>query len=107
MAEVIKAEYSGKRNLIGERFHWLTVKKYVGYRLDGKGKKIWMCECRCKCGNLTTCQHKGLLSGNTKSCGCWQKTRASESNKTHGKSKTGLYFVWRAMIKRCSPSAKG
>jgi hypothetical protein len=61
-------------------------------------------QCLCDCGNYVVTFASDLNTGRTKSCGCLQKERASESNRTHQRSKTKLYRIWRAMIERCSNS---
>lgn len=43
-----------------------------------EGRVTW--RCKCKCGNEVTVTGKSLRSGNTKSCGCYQKERAAQSN---------------------------
>lgn len=58
-------------NLYGQKFGKLTVLDWVG-----AGK--WSCQC--ECGNLTLVQTDNLRNGNTKSCGCLQRERASEVN---------------------------
>ena len=35
-----------------------------------------------------------ILSGHTKSCGCYHKRRMSETHKTHGLGTTRLYNIW-------------
>ena len=45
---------------------------------DNNGRARW--KCKCKCGNETIVLGKHLRSGNTKSCGCYQKEKAIESN---------------------------
>ena len=46
------------------------------------------------CGNEFKAQVQHINSGNTKSCGCYQKRRMSETHKTHGLRSTGLYKIW-------------
>ena len=46
------------------------------------------------CGNDFKTNTQGILRGNTKSCGCYQKRRASETHKTHGLRYTRLYSIW-------------
>lgn len=60
-------------DLIGERFGYLTV---IEWRGNGK----W--HCLCDCGNEVDVKTGNLRSGNTKSCGCYQRQRTSESNLT-------------------------
>ena len=62
---------SPRLNLIGEKFGRLTVQEWVG---NGKWK------CLCECGNTILVQTDNLKSGNTKSCGCYQKEQASKAN---------------------------
>ena len=46
------------------------------------------------CGNEFKAQVQHINSGATKSCGCYQKRRASETQKTHGLGYTRLYGTW-------------
>ena len=58
-------------DITGQKFGKLTVLDWVG-----AGK--WSCQC--ECGYLTLVQPDNLRNGNTKSCGCLQRERASEVN---------------------------
>ena len=60
-----------RTNLYGQTFGRLTV-------LDWEGNGKW--RCRCECGNEILVKTDNLKSGNTKSCGCLQKDRASETS---------------------------
>jgi hypothetical protein len=57
--------------------------------------------CRCDCGIVVAMTCNALASGNSKSC----SNRCG--HKTHGKSKTPEFTVWRAMKKRCSGDLRG
>ena len=46
------------------------------------------------CGTNFKADTYDIKSGNTKSCGCYQKRRASESTKTHGLGHNRLYTIW-------------
>ena len=61
----------GRENIIGKKYGRLTVLEYMG---DSKHK------CICECGNFVTVDTSNLKNGNTKSCGCLQKEKASELN---------------------------
>lgn len=50
-----------------------------------KIKGHWKWHCQCDCGNEINVSGTMLRSGNTKSCGCLQKERATESNLKRGK----------------------
>ncbi|MCK5788623.1 MAG: HNH endonuclease [Chlamydiia bacterium] len=67
------------KDLVGKRFGRLTVVS----RTENKGNlTCWNCICDCNCGNSVKVVVRGasLVSGNTTSCGCVQKERASEAN---------------------------
>lgn len=91
-------------DLIGEKYGRLTVIEKLPERKNGN--VMW--RCRCECGNYDTVSTGELRYGRHTSCGCYQKERASQANRSHGQSKTRLYRIWCAMIKRCeNPNAEG
>lgn len=59
----------------GMKFGRLTLVERI--KIDGR----YMWKCRCSCGNEKYICGSDLRSGKTKSCGCYQKERASISNK--------------------------
>lgn len=63
------------------------------------GRIVW--ECQCDCGGTVNVSQKSLSSGNTKSCGCMQKDFVSSIRKTHGKSKSRLYILYKGIKERC------
>ena len=81
----------------GDKFGRLTVIKATDKRLN----RCVVYECLCDCGNTVYTTKTRLVKGFVKSCGCLQKERASESNKTHGLSHTKLFYIWQDMRKRC------
>ena len=64
------------KNEIGNTYTYLTVIERAENTKDGRAQ--WLC--RCKCGNTTVVLGKHLRSGNTKSCGCYQKERTAQAN---------------------------
>lgn len=86
-------------------FNDLTDIRYgrlVALEAVGKDKnRHIMWECICDCGNKKVVAGTSLMSGYTVSCGCYQKEVMQNVGKTHGKSKTKLYYVYRGMIARC------
>lgn len=85
------------QDLTGKKFGRLTV-----IRREGSSKKkyaTWLC--KCECGVELVVESYSLTSGNTKSCGCYQKDKAREANTTHGLVYTKLYTVWFNMKSRC------
>lgn len=75
-------------NEIGNTYGYLTVIERAPNNKDGRA--MWKCKCRC--GNEIVVLGKHLRSGNTKSCGCYQKERAAESNLQRGGDLTGKRF---------------
>ena len=73
---------------VGNTYWYLTVIERAPNSKDGHA--MW--KCRCKCGNELIVLGKHLRSGNTKSCGCYQKERATESNLIRGGDLTGKRF---------------
>lgn len=63
-----------KNNLIGQKFGRLTVLKDSNKR-SKNGSIYWTCQC--DCGNIKDILGTQLISGQTKSCGCIRKEKAS------------------------------
>jgi len=67
----------------------------------------WVCECSCNNKNIVICSASNLISGNTKSCGCYEKElllKRNENTITKYPKKecsTKLYWAWNHMIQRC------
>lgn len=79
---------SNLKNEIGNRYGYLTV--IARGKNDKDGCAQWIC--KCDCGNEIIVRGKSLRSGNTKSCGCYQKLRATESNMNRSGSLVGKKF---------------
>ena len=93
------------KNLEGKRFGKLTVLERAEDKTQKNGKRLIMWRCKCDCGNETIVPSSRLTSGNTKSCGCGSSRYL---RKTHGKSETRLYRVWRGVKSRCyNPNSTG
>lgn len=73
---------------IGNTYGYLTVIERAPNTKDGHAR--W--KCRCKCGNELIVLGKHLRSGNTKSCGCYQKERVIQSNMDRVGSLVGQRF---------------
>lgn len=67
---------SAVKDEIGNVYGYLTVIERAPSNKDGRA--MW--KCKCKCGNEVIVLGKRLRSGNTKSCGCYQRERAAQSN---------------------------
>ena len=89
-------------DLVGEKYGRLTV---VGFDRLQNHKTYW--HCVCDCGLTVIATGNNLRSGNTKSCGCLQREKASQTGKRntrHGEShdnRTRLYTIWCGMRQRC------
>lgn len=91
------------KDLTDKHFERLIPKKIIGK--DSRGNYIWYCEC--SCGNTVNVTATALITGRKKSCGCLRRENAKEkiekaidSTRTHGKSNTRLYHIWKDMIRR-------
>lgn len=84
-------------DLTGQKFGFLTVISLSKNR-DNKVRK-WVCEC--ECGNVINVRVADLTSGNTKSCGCYQRKKAKEVKQSHGGCGKRLYRIWCNMKSRC------
>ena len=86
-------------DLTGSRFGAL-----VALRLGEKQRKTsgawWMCAC--DCGAVKHLPSTSLVSGSVASCGCQHRRRIGAANRTHGRSKSRTYGLWRAMRNRCN-----
>lgn len=64
----------------------------------------------CYCGKEFKAITLDIKSGNTNSCGCYNKQRRLETKTTHGLTHHRLYKTWQGMMARCyshkSPSYK-
>jgi hypothetical protein len=76
------------KNEIGNTYGYLTVIERAENTKEGRA--MW--KCRCKCGNETVVLGKHLRSGNTKSCGCYQRERATQANMDRVGSLVGKKF---------------
>jgi hypothetical protein len=88
-------------DLTGKRFGRILVLSGVP-SVPGKNKK-WVCVC--DCGTEKTITGQSLRDGKTISCGCFHREmvarNAAINNRTHGRSRTYIYAVWRGMMVRC------
>lgn len=76
------------KNEIGNIYGYLTVIERAENTKEGRA--MW--KCKCKCGNETIVLGKHLRSGNTKSCGCYQRERAAQANMDRVGSLVGQKF---------------
>lgn len=83
--------------MIGEVFGRLTISGVSAPEVSTSGKKKRKVLVTCDCGSVFSVRKDSLVSGNTQSCGCLQKEKATNTLKTHGESKSRLYRCWESM----------
>lgn len=66
----VKKQFFQHKDLVGQQFGRLIVIE----NLPGGKKK-----CQCQCGNIIEVKTNNLTSGNTQSCGCYQKDQTSKA----------------------------
>lgn len=67
----LTAKRKPRKNLVGKRFHRLTVTSFD--RFSDAGYPYW--NCVCDCGKEQSVYEHNLVSGRTKSCGCLKSER--------------------------------
>jgi len=77
--------------LPGERYGWLRILNVVG--------KVLLCEC--DCGTVKCLDRYKVISGHTKSCGCYRSQIRAADNFKHGGVHLMAYNRWQSMIRRC------
>lgn len=76
-------KFADVTKFIGHRFGKLLVLEHAGTKTSGTVKRaLW--KCKCDCGDISYVTSNGLTTGNSKSCGCQQIKRKSDSPKWTG-----------------------
>jgi hypothetical protein len=88
-------------DLTGKTVGRLKVVSYHGRRRkSGKGwAHYW--NCACECGNSAVVPHALLIKDHTRSCGCLQRERAADAQRTHGRCREPEYGIWSGIKARC------
>ncbi len=87
----------------GEHFGRLTTRSPSGETRGGRAQ--WLCAC--SCGGTKVVSASDLRTGNTVSCGCYQRevmTRDRKHGYARRSGKTPEYLIYRGIIKRCDNS---
>lgn len=85
-------------DLTGRKFGRLTVIENAGR--DRHRCVLWRCRCECGCETIVTSSH--LISGFTKSCGCYRREVTRDRKTIHGHRYERLYGIWKNMKSRCN-----
>lgn len=103
-----KFRFRGK-DLRGTRFGRLTVIALAANHISRSGQVVryWTCRCSCERGTEKDISVGALCSGQTLSCGCWQRERMGKLNLSHGMAIKGvkkhpIYMAWGNMLSRCN-----
>lgn len=94
-------------NLIGQKFGRLTVVS-LAKKHDNSVKRYWVCQC--DCGNIIEVQTSSLISGHTKSCGCYRiyKKKYEYDYENNIPRNDRIKSVWDGIKLRCSnPNCTG
>lgn len=88
-----------------EKYNGLEIVRIVGTTSSGK-RNVKIVECKCSCGNVVNVRLDNVKSGNTKSCGCYNKKLIMERNVKHNHNvrgkKSSEYISWYNMKQRCT-----
>lgn len=84
----------------GDKLQMFTVIKELPGKTYANGRVNRMLLCKCECGTVKSVGLDGINYGATKSCGCYQKLRARQSNSSHGLSGTPIYNTYMKIISR-------
>ncbi len=90
-ASTARGAASKAEPLYGKKFGRWEVLAFAG--VDKTKRQVW--KCRCECGTVKEMKRYLLITGNSKSCGCFTK------NRTHGMTNTRVFKVWDGMKERC------
>ena len=84
--------------LLDQRFGlWTVLERSTN---DSRGQSRWLCQC--DCGTVRVVAGHHLNSGRSASCGCTVPEKVRARATTHGFTNDPLYWVWAAMIQRCT-----
>lgn len=89
------------QDVTGQKWGRLTAVRFAEWHEFPSGKRRQKWEFLCDCGKSVITFLEFAKSGHTRSCGCFQSQRRSESHTTHGGSKEYLYDVWCNLKQRC------
>jgi len=88
---------------VGAKFSRLTV---IGapFKLDARRNAKWHVQCRCECGRMKSVMSLLLVTGHTKSCGCYRGRKGEQNlgNRKHGLSHGVEWAAYYEMLRRCN-----
>ena len=94
----MKIRVSNHRDIIGQKFNHLKVLAEIRM----KKWKLHV-KCICDCGKETVASKQDVISGHTKSCGCYHRENIKKGlSLKHGMTGTRTYNSYNSMRQRCS-----
>lgn len=81
-----------KINLIGQKFGRLVILNQIPQRT---------LVCSCECGKIVKVDRGNVVSGKTKSCGCFKTEKSIKHGLHSKKNEFPEYSIWASMIGRC------
>lgn len=84
---------SKRENLIGKKFGKLTVVAQADDYVSPKGFRMAKWHCKCECGNEIDVLGMSLKNGDTKSCGCYNKTKIRPVKDYTGRQFGDLFVI--------------
>lgn len=87
---------SKKSDISGQKFNFLTA---IKFEYSKNNKHFWLF--KCDCGNEKVIGKTYVLTGHSKSCGCWKLQNNRTIGITHNQSKTREFKIWQGIKKRC------
>lgn len=65
-------------------------------------------DCLCDCGTVKPVRRNHFLNGKIRSCGCLHRETNGDAVRTHGRSGTRVYRIWKGVVRRCTkPNSMG
>ena len=90
------------RSMLQKKFDRLLVIGFISGKDLGYKKNQMHVICRCDCGEVCFPRAYGVLTGDTKSCGCYQKDVARATFTRHGMNSSRVYKIWHGMTTRAN-----
>jgi hypothetical protein len=68
------------------------------------GKSHIVAKCKCDCGTVRLVRVARLISGKSKSCGCWRNDNLTTHGMTAGavRKDSHEYWIWNMIVQRCT-----
>ncbi len=92
--------WTKQADFIGQTFNYFTILK-IADSIIQNGRRFRAFECQCKCGTIKKIIATSVISGKTKSCGCYRVDINVLKDPKNRKSRSFEYRTWVRIIKRC------